>query len=196
MRTYQDAKAMAKSLRDSLAARNVSLSHGDCLEIVAQQFGFVDWNTLSAKLNAESARPGNAEVSGSALQPAIPVIRVGSVKEAVSFYGEFLGFAVDWGGENASRYAQISRSDATIHLAADPRAAAVLIRMQGLDALHRELANAAGSLSPGDIRFTPWDSRVFSITDPWGSTLRFWENNAPGVAEPIRRKSPPFREGT
>lgn len=27
MRTYQDAKVMAKSLRDSLAAKNVSLSH-------------------------------------------------------------------------------------------------------------------------------------------------------------------------
>jgi Glyoxalase superfamily protein/ClpX C4-type zinc finger len=48
MRTYQDARAMAKSLRDSLAARSVSLSHSECLEIVAKQFGFADWNTLAA----------------------------------------------------------------------------------------------------------------------------------------------------
>ena|ERR1700761_281088 len=53
MRTRQDAKAMAKSLRDSMTHRNVSLSHGECLEIVAKQFGFADWNTLSARL------PGN-----------------------------------------------------------------------------------------------------------------------------------------
>ena len=54
MRTYKDAKAMAKSLRESLAARSVSLSHGECLEVVAKQFGFSDWNTLSAKLDAAS----------------------------------------------------------------------------------------------------------------------------------------------
>jgi hypothetical protein len=53
MRTFKDAKAMAKSLRDSLAARSVSLSHSECLEIVAKQFGFADWNTFSAKLDAE-----------------------------------------------------------------------------------------------------------------------------------------------
>jgi hypothetical protein len=54
MRTYNDAKAMAKSLRDSLAARGVLLSHRKCLEIVAKQLGFADWNTLSAKLDAAS----------------------------------------------------------------------------------------------------------------------------------------------
>jgi hypothetical protein len=48
MRTYKDAKAMAKSLRDSLAARRVALSHSRCLEIVAKQLGFADWNTLAA----------------------------------------------------------------------------------------------------------------------------------------------------
>jgi Glyoxalase superfamily protein/ClpX C4-type zinc finger len=54
MRTYKDAKAMAKSLRGFLAARSVKLSHSQCLEIVAKQFGFADWNTLSTKLDAES----------------------------------------------------------------------------------------------------------------------------------------------
>ncbi len=186
MRTYKDAKAMAKSLRDSLAAKSVSLSHSDCLEIVARQFGFVDWNTLSAKLNAESGQLAGAEGSGSALQPAIPVIRVGSIKEAMPFYREFLGFAFDWGGEDDSSYAQISRSEATIHLVADSGAAAILIRMQGLNELHGELSSRAESFSPSEISFTPWDSRVFRVTDPWGSVLRFWENNPPGVARPVR----------
>jgi hypothetical protein len=57
MRTYQDAKVIAKSLRDFLAARNVSLSHSECLEIVAQQSGFSDWNTLAAKLITRNAMP-------------------------------------------------------------------------------------------------------------------------------------------
>jgi hypothetical protein len=50
MFTRKNAKTMAKSLRDSLVGRNVSLSHSTCLEIVARQFGFADWSTLSAKL--------------------------------------------------------------------------------------------------------------------------------------------------
>ncbi len=53
MFTQKNAKTMAKSLRDSLVDRNVSLSHSTCLEIVARQLGFADWNTLSAKLPAE-----------------------------------------------------------------------------------------------------------------------------------------------
>ena len=71
MRTYKDVKAMAKSLRDSLAARRVSLSHSECLEIVAKQSGFADWNTLSAKLDVQfSSMPGPEDLK-SVLQTAM-----------------------------------------------------------------------------------------------------------------------------
>src|SRR5262252_1243201 len=50
MLTHKDAKMMARSLRNALGNRNVLLSHSDCLEIVARQFGLADWNTLAAKL--------------------------------------------------------------------------------------------------------------------------------------------------
>jgi Glyoxalase superfamily protein/ClpX C4-type zinc finger len=56
MFTEKNAKTMAKALRDSLVERNVSLSHSACLEIVARQLGFADWNTLSAKLPAEGLK--------------------------------------------------------------------------------------------------------------------------------------------
>ncbi len=72
MRTYKDAKMIAKSLRDSLAARSVLLSHSECLEIVAKQFGFADWNTLSAKLDVESPHLARPEDAASAIRPAIP----------------------------------------------------------------------------------------------------------------------------
>jgi hypothetical protein len=42
MRSYRDAEAMAKALGASLAGRNVSLSHGECLQIVSQQLGVAD----------------------------------------------------------------------------------------------------------------------------------------------------------
>lgn len=72
MRTYKDPKAMAKSLRASLVARSVLLSHSECLEIVAKQLGFADWNTLSAKLDVESGHVTHAEDSESALRPPTP----------------------------------------------------------------------------------------------------------------------------
>jgi hypothetical protein len=64
MFTKKNAKTMAKSLRDSLVGRKVSLSHSTCLEIVARQLGFADWNTLSAKLRVRGGfeiPPGKVE---------------------------------------------------------------------------------------------------------------------------------------
>ncbi|MBE9609148.1 glyoxalase superfamily protein [Chitinilyticum piscinae] len=50
MRTFLDAKLMAKTLRDLLAQKDHSLSHSEALEIVAQQFGCKNWNILAAKI--------------------------------------------------------------------------------------------------------------------------------------------------
>ncbi len=40
MRGFRDAKLMAKSLREAMAARQVPLPHSEALEIVARQFGY------------------------------------------------------------------------------------------------------------------------------------------------------------
>lgn len=56
MHSFMDAKLMAKLLRQHLAERNVTLSHGECLELVARQFGVSSWNILSARI--EAAAPG------------------------------------------------------------------------------------------------------------------------------------------
>jgi hypothetical protein len=66
MFTQKNAKTMAKSLRDSLVDRNVSLSHSACLEIVARQIGFADWNTLSAKLSDQ----GDLEIPLGEVEPS------------------------------------------------------------------------------------------------------------------------------
>ena len=50
MRSFRDAKLMAKSLRDTMASRQVPLSHSETLEIVARLFGYGDWNVLAAKI--------------------------------------------------------------------------------------------------------------------------------------------------
>ena len=55
MQNFLDAKAMAKVLRQSLAARGVALTHAECLEMVARQFGLANWNVLAARIEAAQA---------------------------------------------------------------------------------------------------------------------------------------------
>lgn len=56
MRTFRDAKLMAKALRQGLGERDIMLSHSDCLELVARQFGVRDWNTLAAAIDRKPDR--------------------------------------------------------------------------------------------------------------------------------------------
>lgn len=51
MNASRDPKAMAKALRTALAERDVDFSHSTCLEVVARQLGYADWNTASASMN-------------------------------------------------------------------------------------------------------------------------------------------------
>lgn len=69
MLTQKDAKTMAKSLRNALGNRNVQLSHSECLEIVARQFGLADWNTLLSKLPGEDERHAQPQTPESTLLP-------------------------------------------------------------------------------------------------------------------------------
>ncbi len=46
----EELKVQAKRLRAALAAAGEEVSHGRSLELVAQQHGFRDWNTLHAAL--------------------------------------------------------------------------------------------------------------------------------------------------
>jgi hypothetical protein len=50
-----DPKSMAKILRRELQAKTIELPHNACLEIVAKQVGFRDWNTLAASTPATDA---------------------------------------------------------------------------------------------------------------------------------------------
>jgi hypothetical protein len=189
MRTYLEAKSMAKSLRTALAAKDIVLSHSECLELVSKQIGFDEWNMLSAKIALETGeRKAQPAVAGISLEPAIPVMQIGSVPDAKKFYVDFLGFTVDWGwpendGER-SLYAQISRSGVSLHLSTygvERGATEVLIRMSGLATLRAELSTKTNSL-PLQVRHTRDDRSELQIADPFGNRLRFSENNPPGIS--------------
>ena len=194
MRTFKDAKTIARSLRASLSAKGIPLSHSECLEIVAQQFGFAEWNILAAALARldKEIFDGDRDATGVALQPPVPTISVASLAEARPFYVDFLGFTDDWGHDDGSTYAQVTRSGVQLHLNAQSRlsgSSGMLVRMDGIDALHAELSARQGRFAPSPIAFTPWDSRVFHVIDPFGNAIQFWENNPPGVASPLERTS-------
>ncbi|MBN9672377.1 glyoxalase superfamily protein [Roseibium aggregatum] len=55
MQTYRDAKRMAKVLETSLREKNINITHGECLNIIAKQFGLADWNTLAACIKRDKA---------------------------------------------------------------------------------------------------------------------------------------------
>jgi len=54
MRDFRDAKAIATTIRDELAARGVQLGRAETLEITAKALGATDWNTLSARIKARA----------------------------------------------------------------------------------------------------------------------------------------------
>jgi catechol 2,3-dioxygenase-like lactoylglutathione lyase family enzyme len=190
VRTYLQAKGMAKALRAALAARNIALTHGECLELVAQQVGFRDWNVLSAKIELETAASEpQPPRTGIDIQRPIPVLRVASRREAREFYVEFLGFEFDWGdepGEERDFYAQVSRSGAQLHVTSESigtgdSVSDAYFRMRGIDALQRELSARAKGAMPA-LRDTYYDARELAFIDPRGNRLRFVETNPPGVA--------------
>ncbi len=189
MRTYLQAKAMAKSLRESLAGKKVSLSHSECLEIVAQQFGFGNWNVLAAKIDREIAeREPRAEAAAVSLNQVIPVLHVDLPEAAREFYVDVLGFEFDWGvdaGAERGSYGQVSRADLQLHLTTDtpPRAGAdVYFRMEGIDALFRAVKAKIATTQPLAIHDTFYDARELAIEDPFGNRLRFVEINSPGIS--------------
>ena len=69
MRDFRDAKAMAQTLREALAAKAITISHSESLEFVSKILGVSDWNVLSALLQAEPKEPQ----AGAATYPALPM---------------------------------------------------------------------------------------------------------------------------
>jgi catechol 2,3-dioxygenase-like lactoylglutathione lyase family enzyme len=174
-------KQMAKRLRADLATRDVSISHGEALELVAHQYGVRDWNTLAARPTPD---PTAAAPEG----PAVPILRIFDRTKAVEFYVDYLGFTFDWehGGhaDHSPLYAQVIRGDARLHLSehhgdASPGGAA-LIPVTDLEALHKELHGRDYDYARPGIRDEDW-GRVLVVIDPFHNRLVFHQPVSEGV---------------
>lgn len=175
MRDFRDAKAMAKALREELAAEGFEINHSKALEVVARQLGLANWNILSARIDAE---PQPAAV---AFTETVPIIRIFDVAKAHEFYLGFLGFKVDWEhryGQNFPLYTQVSRGNLKLHLSehagdATPGGTTV-VYMKGIRALHGELtAHDYRYMKPGlEDEGNRWE---VTVIDPFSNSIRFME---------------------
>jgi hypothetical protein len=177
MRDYRDAKAMAKAMREALAARETTISHSEALEIVAKQFGVATWNILSAKIDASEAR----QDGGIAFEQAVPIVRIFDVAKAHEFYLGFLGFSVDWEhryGDNFPLYTQISRAGLRLHLSEHAGDATpggnMVVYMKGIRALHQELRDKNYRYMKPGLEDEGTRLEV-TVIDPFNNRLRFME---------------------
>ena len=175
MRDFRDAKAMAKAMRETLAARNIEISHSEALEIVARQFGVETWNILSAKIEAKP------QEGGIAFEQAVPIVRIFDVAKAHEFYLGFLGFSVDWEhryGDNCPLYTQVSRGGLRLHLSEHAGDATpggnMVVYMKGIRAFQKELIGKDYRyMKPG---LEDEGSRLeVTVTDPFQNRIRFME---------------------
>lgn len=178
LRDYHDAKAMAEAMREELAARKLTITHSDALEIVARQFGVASWNVLSAKLDQSDAAQPKDKLK---LEPAVPIVRIFDIDKAKEFYLGFLGFAVDWEhryGDNFPLYMQVSRSQLRLHLSEHSGDASpggnMCVYMTGIRDLHRELAaRDYRHMKPG--LHDEGDRLELQVIDPFNNRIRFME---------------------
>jgi catechol 2,3-dioxygenase-like lactoylglutathione lyase family enzyme len=174
MRTFLNAKAMAKSLKATLADSGLQLTHSQALEAVAHQFGLADWNALAAKIEAGQADPVTFEQTS-------PVFRMFDEALSKAFYVDFLGFQLDWEhrfGDDFPLYCQVSRGDLTLHLSghhgdATPGSLAY-VQMNGVDAFQRELAGRPYKYMKPGVERMPW-GKVMEVVDPSQNRIRFCE---------------------
>ncbi|WP_349437084.1 glyoxalase superfamily protein [Pararhizobium sp. A13] len=178
MRDFRDAKLMAKVLKQAFADRKTGLTHSEALEIVAAQFGYDQWNILSAKIDTADKAPEKSQAA-IGIKPPIPIFRIFDVAKAMEFYCGFLGFTLDWEhrfGDNFPLYAQVSREGMILHLSehagdASPGAKA-FVWIEDAVALQLELAGKDYRYMKPGLEEAPWGLEV-TVIDPFSNRIAF-----------------------
>lgn len=112
--------------------------------------------------------------------PLIPILRSFDEAEALRFYVDYLGFALDWRHRFAPGmplYMQVAREAAVLHISEHhgdcTPGAAVRIWVDDVDEMLAELlARPHPRLRPC-IEDKPWGLREITLTDPFGNRVIF-----------------------
>ncbi|MCR3718604.1 MULTISPECIES: glyoxalase superfamily protein [Prauserella salsuginis group] len=172
--TLNDAKMAARTLRRSLAATDVIISHSRALEIVSQQLGFTDWNTASAHLSAGC--PGTGA--------PVPVLRIHDEALAREFYLNYLGFNVEWEHRfepGMPLYLRIRRGETILDLSEHhgdgTPGTVVWVPVANAATFLADISGRSHPrLNPGIDRDAPGGATI-EITDSVGNVLRFCETH-------------------
>ena len=111
----------------------------------------------------------------------IPTFRILDYNRAVEFYGDFLGFTIDWEhrfGPTEPVYIQISRNNLTLHLSENRRfqtGVIIFVDTKGIEEFHNELVEKNTANAVSGISNTDWQTLQLEIEDPFGNLLRFNE---------------------
>ena len=120
------------------------------------------------------------------MKPAVPILRVFDEDKALEFYRDFLGFAVEWTHrfeEHLPAYAQVGRDGCRLHLSEHhgdgTPGTRVRIETDALDALCKELLDRDYAYCRPSIEQMPWGERSFTVVDPFGNALTFFQPDTP-----------------
>lgn len=178
MRDYKDSKAMAKAMREALAASKVKITHSEALEIVARQFGLANWNILAAKIDEARTAQCSELIS---FEQAVPIVRIFDVAKAHEFYLDILGFTLDWEhrfGDDFPLYMQISRSGLRLHLSEHSGDATpgcnMVVYVKGISEWHNELKSKNHPYMKPNIE-DEGTRLELQITDPFNNRIRFMQ---------------------
>jgi hypothetical protein len=171
--TLDEAKRAARVLRDQIPGAD--LTHSRTLEIVAQQLGFRDWNTASAKLAAHGG-----------MSAPVPVLRSLDEIRAREFYIDYLHFTIEWEHrfeDQLPLYMRLRRDrfvlDLSEHHGDGTPGSTVWVPVSEVAALQKELrATGYPRMNPGIEADSP-------AGPPWKSSTRFLTPS--GSARPPHR---------
>jgi hypothetical protein len=178
MRTFRDAKVMAKAMRVALAEKNIEITHSEALEIVARQFGSESWNILSAKID----RDGEGSDTGTIVfQPPVPIFRIFDEEKARGFYQGLLDCKVDWEHRfepNLPIYMQVSRGPLKLHLSEHSGDASpggnMVVYTRGVVELQKRLIAKNYRYNRPGLEEQDWGLEC-QVIDPFGNRIRFLE---------------------
>jgi hypothetical protein len=172
--TISEAKRAARVLREQLHA--TGLTHSRALEIVAQQLGYQDWNTASAKLHKR------AEIG-----VPVPVLRSLDEARAREFYLGFLSFSIEWEHRfepNSPLYMRLRRGrmvlDLSEHHGDGTPGSTIWVPVDDVQALQKEFdTKDYRFMRPGIDTHAP-GGPTMDVFDPFSNTIRFCQTAATG----------------
>ena len=104
----------------------------------------------------------------------IPILRVNSLAASIRFYVDVLGFKVDWGGEDESTFASVSRDRRSIMLSQGEQGQPgtwLWIGVEDIEPLFAKYRAEGVKFREGPTNY-PWAYEM-KIEDPDGHVLRF-----------------------